>query len=811
MASINRFTQTQNPRYNPRTLQDMLIAPQAMRQQHDAVTQGAVNVETALGQLDYDNIHAGAVESLSTEFENSVNNIVESLSSKGFTEQSKRDLMKLNSEFTNASGPKGLFGQAEAWKKNYLETADGIRKDAKHYNPADVERYIHQGYLEAKRKFDETGNISAFNLAGTPEYLSIVDSVNEVTKQIGSNEWEETLVDNGYSVGLDEATGKLVFKTMSGSIVNKTNSKQLDHAADILANIWFNPDGRGFQSNTIQNMDPQYILEQLNDYLGLKQSTSVRDSRRANYQFSNPIAESTSKSTEKKDKPVSPAMSQDYMSLNIYDLTGKKTLSDARDYAQGIINNPNVNDIGQRNMAMAVSERAHAIEREFLESSTYNNLPDEIKNSPEELKAFSDELIEKYNITNEDVINESKKYVDNTSGRIPLNYAMMDALNNWFKGGSSNLEQEDLVRLKDINGRVNDLNKTLNTYTNNQDEDFGLTNTSEITVYPTANFYGENKNQIESIIKTGVFDTEPLVMMVKRSKDNSNLFEASNDPKLVNGVKSAMQLPYNHSRVNLRYGKINSTNQPALIVDFTDESNSKDYQMIYPVNQLYNSDGTMTLGGGAISLAPDSDVARHLTEISSSNNIYLIGQDSTQSIYLPIATEVLGDAYAASQIDSRVLGGKYSTSIPGFDKITILKDNGKVTLESTKAINNEFASNNISFGDISINNNDFDKINKSIENLDNEYQKEIRNIIGQEILKLDMEYQLSGMMIKAMNSDHMNKLSKIDNPSIIELAEIMSDSKVEFDDLVSAKKALEFRDRLNNIINNFVSNPQNFN
>ena len=117
MGAVNRYSNIQPARYTPRTLQELMVAPSYMREQHNQLDESRGALEASLAQVDPLAVHSDLAKRKQQELYDQMNQQAEQLASKGFTPTSKSDFIRLNKQYQQEVGPTGSLGKIQAAKK----------------------------------------------------------------------------------------------------------------------------------------------------------------------------------------------------------------------------------------------------------------------------------------------------------------------------------------------------------------------------------------------------------------------------------------------------------------------------------------------------------------------------------------------------------------------------------------------------------------------------------------------------------------------------------------------------------------------
>lgn len=389
MATVNRYTQYQPTRYNPRSLQEMMMAPQYMRTRHDAADQGLAELRALSANIYNDPIHDELVGKELDRIDTMIGEQAELLASEGFNNSRTRSLLNLSSDFQSSVGPRGILGKAMAWK-DQREAEDAKANQIAlqmNYSQDIFDKQRALAYEEAKRRFEETGEITPYEAPSAPEFLDLQDSIDDAIKMMGP-EVLQHIQNNGYGIDVvaDPAGNPIIgLVNKSGVLIKEGTDNKVNDAINYLNNVWFNESGKGYRSNTWQGMDPNYIAEQINLGMNIGKSNRLSDSRNNSFQvLSHPYSSKDGKE-ETPDIPTTfGARNETSISIdNYFRGNGVKLPKDHSkrfEKLKEIVNNED----GEYSRAMVTAANAYinqlnSVMDKFEASPEYLNLDDNLK------------------------------------------------------------------------------------------------------------------------------------------------------------------------------------------------------------------------------------------------------------------------------------------------------------------------------------------------------------------------------------------------------------------------------------------------
>lgn len=283
-TTVNRYTQTQENRYQPRSLQELMLAPAYKRGKHDELDASIAQYETQLAKADALDIHGGKLKEEQQKLYDSMLSQRDKLESEGFSQSAKSDFIRFNKDYQQAIGPQGNIGKIDKARVSYETEKENLLKNATAmgYGPKEIQDKLKVAYDKYKADFEETGNITAFEAPLPPAYQDLQKDILEIGKSMGS-ETLTKLKQDGYQIGIDK--GMYVIKTQEGEVIETSNDKNIQTAINYLNSKWVDKGGQGTQSADWQGLTPDVIQDQINNGLGLQREFKSIDNTQTKYQF----------------------------------------------------------------------------------------------------------------------------------------------------------------------------------------------------------------------------------------------------------------------------------------------------------------------------------------------------------------------------------------------------------------------------------------------------------------------------------------------------------------------------------------------
>jgi hypothetical protein len=185
---MNRFSNYSVSAYTPMTMQEIMMTPLAMREQHNK-TQSAIDLQNAeLDKINALPVHTEEAVARKNELLKSINALSSDLANKGFSNDMTTNLIKLNRQVKDEFSPQGRLGQINNAYSTYFKNLEDFKKSNEDKKWSQQEFDLNwnkhkQNYLG----YDEKGNITNIDSLSAPEKVTIENKWKELSAIIGDS------------------------------------------------------------------------------------------------------------------------------------------------------------------------------------------------------------------------------------------------------------------------------------------------------------------------------------------------------------------------------------------------------------------------------------------------------------------------------------------------------------------------------------------------------------------------------------------------------------------------------------------------
>jgi len=323
MATVNRYTKVARNVYQPRTLQELMIAPAYKREKHDNLEASISEYETALAQFSAASPHEKQLQEEQQRLYEDMLAQRDLLNKEGFTKSSKSNFLNFNKKFQHAIGPQGNIGKINAAKADLAQKKAAFYKDgfAKAHSKDTLDKNWSK-HVSQWSGYDEKGNITNIDELGASMVFDIQKDVMAAANKIG--ETQGVSRDNIEIKTIPNPDGKgtsiAYFDKVTGHRLE--NTEQIESLTNALINDYTNTNTSRGQFAEFTGLTKEDIVEMLNSYMG-----SITVDKETIQHSATPINMSSYKVPIKKDEyegtTSAIAEGQRFIAEDIEDLTNK--------------------------------------------------------------------------------------------------------------------------------------------------------------------------------------------------------------------------------------------------------------------------------------------------------------------------------------------------------------------------------------------------------------------------------------------------------------------------------------------------------
>ena len=274
--TINAYSQPTRARYNPRTLQDQMIAPMYMREQHNALDESRAALEGQIAQQDGMAEHDAVLQAEQAKLYAELQAQGDTLEREGFSPSARSNFLRFNKEYQTAVGPKGNLGKIAAAKAAFDQERSELLKNGTTmgYGPDQIQLQIDAARKQYGLDFAETGEIKNMDMPMPAKFQDLDADIKGMKAQLGSVTTQR-FKDGTYEI-INDDTGIHILNTKTQAKLKGTNAQNIKDAVTNLIGK-YTGEGLGAQSLPWQGLSQEHAIEQIKSGLAVQKITDDRD------------------------------------------------------------------------------------------------------------------------------------------------------------------------------------------------------------------------------------------------------------------------------------------------------------------------------------------------------------------------------------------------------------------------------------------------------------------------------------------------------------------------------------------------------
>ncbi len=290
---MNRYDNGSVSRFNPLSLNEIMLAPMAQRQKHDNILAQQELLRQGLLRVDPLDVHLDEAVKLREDMNSKLTAQAEQLAKEGVNPNSQSSFLALNRQYQDLVSPTGRIGQINNAKKVYFDNLKEYLDDATKNKGWSRERALAQWQTNRHDNytgFDENGNITNIDNYGAPKKIDVLDKL-KITKDLLGEQVVNEIMASGYQVIKDPNTGEVIFADSKGRRIETSNKPNLQNAQKLLTQQLNEKEWR--DSIEFEGTTPQAVDNQIVNGLNAMLSNKVVDNRVTDHTFYQPKDDKT--------------------------------------------------------------------------------------------------------------------------------------------------------------------------------------------------------------------------------------------------------------------------------------------------------------------------------------------------------------------------------------------------------------------------------------------------------------------------------------------------------------------------------------
>ena len=224
---MNRYTQLTPSAYNPMSMQEIMMTPLAMREQHNKSEQTLDLYNQELQKIKALPVHTPEAMERKNYLISKIDSLASDLSNKGFSNDMTSNLIKLNREIKDDFSPTGRLGKISGAYDTYFKEMEAFKKDNadKKWSQDEFNRHWND-HINNYQGYDEKGEVINIGSLSAPEKIEISEKFKELKSIMGdANLAYKTLT--GYTKWRQGPNGSLISTDVETGKETKYNNPQV--------------------------------------------------------------------------------------------------------------------------------------------------------------------------------------------------------------------------------------------------------------------------------------------------------------------------------------------------------------------------------------------------------------------------------------------------------------------------------------------------------------------------------------------------------------------------------------------------------
>jgi hypothetical protein len=235
---VNRYTSLTPSKFNPLSLEEIMLVPAMQRKRHDDTVKGLEEIRAKLANVDPEDKYFDEAVKLREQLNNKLTSQVESINKEGFNPNSTGQFLAMNREYQDMTSPTGKLGMINQEKKNTQAYIENYRKEglAMGLTPEQMQRHIDESIKKRNEElplYDEKGR--TISLKVDKNVVKAQDIFKDFAEHASRSGMSSTARGN-ISAGIQVTpSGEFTYVNTTGWDSEKgDNAKQIQSALDFM-------------------------------------------------------------------------------------------------------------------------------------------------------------------------------------------------------------------------------------------------------------------------------------------------------------------------------------------------------------------------------------------------------------------------------------------------------------------------------------------------------------------------------------------------------------------------------------------------
>jgi hypothetical protein len=220
----NRFDNGSVSAYNPMSMQEIMMTPLAMREQHNNVQKDIQSQQSELDKINALPVHTEEAKQRKDYLLSRIDALSSDLANKGFDNGMTDNVIKLNREVKDEFSPTGRLGQINNAHSTYFKALEDFKKSNEDKKWSQQEFDLNWNkHLNQYKGYDEKGEITSIGSLSAPEKRTIQDEWEQISKITGNSKIATDIISGNGSISAGPNGSIVVTNRETGNKVSYNN------------------------------------------------------------------------------------------------------------------------------------------------------------------------------------------------------------------------------------------------------------------------------------------------------------------------------------------------------------------------------------------------------------------------------------------------------------------------------------------------------------------------------------------------------------------------------------------------------------
>ena len=334
---VNRYTSLTPSKFNPLSLEEIMLVPAMQRKRHDDTVKGLEEIRAKLANVDPEDKYFEEAVKLREQLNNKLTSQVEQINAEGFNPNSTGQFLAMNREYQDMVSPTGKLGMINQEKKNTQAYIENYKKEglAMGLTPAEMQVWIDKAHENRNKElplYDEKGRTIGYKIdKGVVKAQDIFKDFAEHAARTGMSSVARGNISAGITT---DANDNFTYVNTTGWDSEKGNNKeQIKSALDFMNSRLNDPNSDYSKYYDYIGQDKNSIVKSLQEQSGIYKKDV--DNYKSQQQITNLIDNRPKAGSGEDEDKEGERYSNQYQSFKIGD-DYKKVAEEANK----VLNNP---------------------------------------------------------------------------------------------------------------------------------------------------------------------------------------------------------------------------------------------------------------------------------------------------------------------------------------------------------------------------------------------------------------------------------------------------------------------------------------